>query len=78
MNGFSRRQQSQRMARLYAVMTCLLIVVVGQFVLLLVGVESFWRGQTQILLASTLASAVGLAGATWLVRYIIPGGTHEN
>jgi hypothetical protein len=73
MSRLSGRERAQQMSRVYAVMTCLLIVNVAQLVLLMVGVESYWRGQIQVLLASTLASAAALGGAAWLVRYILPG-----
>jgi hypothetical protein len=72
MRALSGRARAQQMSRVYAVMTCLLIVNIAQFVLLMVGVESYWRGQNGVLLASTVASAAALGGASWLIRYILP------
>jgi hypothetical protein len=67
-----RRRKAQEITLIYAVMTCLLIVVVAQFVLLLVSVESFLGGKRDILLPATIASGVCFGGATWLIRYILP------
>lgn len=78
MSGPLRRGRSQQMARIYAVMACLLIVVVAQLVLLLVAVEGFWRGQMPILLVSTFASALGVGAASFLIRYILPGRNHAK
>ena len=70
--GQARRRKAQEITLIYAVMTCLLIVVVAQFVLLLVSVESFLGGKRQVLVPATLASGLCFAGATWLTRYIVP------
>jgi len=70
--GQARRRKTQEITLIYAVMTCLLIVVVAQFVLLLVSVESFLGGKREVLVPATLASGVCFAGATWLIRYILP------
>jgi hypothetical protein len=67
-----RKRKAQEITLVYAVMTCLLFVVVAQFVLLLVSVEGFARGQRDVLLPATLASGACFAGATWLIRYILP------
>jgi hypothetical protein len=67
-----RRRKAQEITLIYAVMTCLLIVVVAQFVLLLVSVESFLGGHRDVLFPATLASGACFAGATWLIRYILP------
>jgi hypothetical protein len=64
--------RSQEMTRVYGVMTCLLLVVVCQVVLLAVAMESFWRGETRVLFAATVASGAAFAGATWVIRYILP------
>ena len=69
----------QEITLIYAVMSCLLIVVVAQFVLLLVSVESFLRGERTILIPATLASGVCFAAATWLIRYVLPlSGTERS
>jgi hypothetical protein len=65
-------------ARLHAALASVLTVVAIQLVLLTVAVESFWRDQTGVLLASTLASAVCAAGAACLVRYILPRRNHAS
>lgn len=40
--------------------------------LLLVSVESFLGGKPEVLFPATLASGLCFAGATWLIRYILP------
>jgi hypothetical protein len=70
--GQARRRKAQEITLIYAVMACLLIVVVAQFVLLMVSVESFMSGRRDVLFPSTLASGVCFAGATWLIRYVLP------
>lgn len=67
-----RRRRVQEITRIYTVMTCLLILVVAQFVLLLVSVETFLRGERESLLPAALASGFCFAAATWLIRYILP------
>jgi len=67
-----RKRKGQEITRIYAVMTCLFIVVVAQFVLLLVSVEGFARGKRDVLLAATLGSAACFAAASWIIRYILP------
>jgi hypothetical protein len=72
--GQARRVKAQQITLIYAVMTCLAIVVMTQFVLLMVSVEVFFGGERQVLLAATLASGVCFVGAGWLIRYILPSG----
>jgi hypothetical protein len=67
-----RKRRTQEITRVYAVMTCLLIVVVAQLVLLLVSVEGFARGKRDVLLAATLGSGACFAAASSLIRYILP------
>ena len=69
-----RRRRSQEITRIYAVMTCLAIVVVLQLVLLLIGVESFLRGDKESLMPAALASGMCFATASWLIGYILPRG----
>jgi hypothetical protein len=76
--GQVRRRRAQQITLIYAVMMCLLIVVVAQFVLLMVSVESFLGGKREVLLPATLASGVCFAGATWLIRYVLPLSGRET
>jgi hypothetical protein len=64
--------RAQEMTRVYGVMACLSLLVVCQVVLLAVATESFWRGETRVLFAATVASGVMFAGATWVIGYILP------
>jgi hypothetical protein len=72
--GQQRRSRTQQITLIYAVMTCLLILVVAQFVLLLVSVEGFQRGERDVLLPATLASGLCFGAGGWLIRYILPRG----
>jgi hypothetical protein len=67
------RERGQEMTRLYAVMACLVLVVASQLVLLLVAALSFARGETGVLWATVVGSAVCFAAAARLVSYILPG-----
>jgi hypothetical protein len=67
-----RRRSAQEMTRVYAVMTCLVFVVVAQFVLLLVSVEGLQRGELGIVIPATIASGFCLGISGWLIRYILP------
>jgi hypothetical protein len=67
-----RKRSAQEMTRVYAVMTCLVLVVVAQFVLLLVSVECLQRGELGVVIPATLASGLCLAVSGWLIRYILP------
>ena len=70
--GQARRRKAQEITLIYAVMTCLLILVVAQFVLLHVSVESFLGGKREILVPAMLASGLCFGTASWLIRYILP------
>ena len=73
------RPREQEMTRLHTVLACLVLVVAFQVVLLLVGVESFARRELDILTAAAFGSGLALAGAGWLVRFILPiGGPDAN
>jgi len=67
-----RRRRVQELTRIYTVMSCLLILLVAQVVLLLVGVEGFLRGEQQRLLAPALASGACFAAAARLMRSLAP------
>ena len=67
-----RKRRLQEITRVYAVMTCLLIVVVVQFVLLLVSVECLQRGRLDVVIPATLASGLGFVASGWLICYILP------
>jgi hypothetical protein len=62
--------KSQELTVIYAVMTCLLMLVIVQLALLAVGVESFARGERATLYAATCGSGLAFIAATRIVRYI--------
>lgn len=55
---------------IYAVMACLLFLLVLQFLMLMVSIEAFLAGRHSIATAGTLASGACFAGACWLIRFI--------
>jgi hypothetical protein len=74
----SRARRAQQMTLVYAVMACLAVVVVLQFLLLGVAVEGYLGGRRGVLLPSTLASGVCLALALRLIRYVGPAQSRER
>lgn len=66
-----RAQRAQQMTVIYAVMTCLVLLIVIQFLLLMVAVEGFQGGRAGVLIPATAASGVCFAAACWVIRYIL-------
>jgi hypothetical protein len=66
-----RARRTQRITLVYAVMTCLAILVVLQFLLLNVAVEGYLGGHRELLWPCTLASGLCFAVACGLIRYVI-------
>jgi hypothetical protein len=64
-----RAQRVQQVTVLYAVMTCLVLLVSWQWVLLTVAVEGILREQGDLLWPATLASGACFVAACWLFRH---------
>ena len=56
---------------IHAVMVCILILIILQFLLLMVAVDALLAGHLTILFPATLGSGVCFLGACWLVRYVV-------
>ncbi|HSD28556.1 MAG TPA: DUF6755 family protein [Vicinamibacteria bacterium] len=67
-----RARRAQEITLVYAVMACLAILVVLQFLLLSVAVEGFLGARPEVLFPSTLASGACFAAACALIRYVVP------
>jgi uncharacterized protein DUF6755 len=65
----SRAQRGQQITVLYAVMTCLFLLVSLQWLLLTVAVEGFLGEQGDLLWPATLASGACFLAASWLIRH---------
>jgi uncharacterized protein DUF6755 len=63
-----RAQRGQQVTVLHAVMTCLVVLVSLQCVLLAVAVEGFLAGHGDLLWPATLASGVCFVAACCLIR----------
>ncbi len=63
--------RAQQMTLIYAVMVCLFLLILLQFLLLMVAVEGFLGGRWEILLPATLASGLCFGGACWLIGYVL-------
>jgi hypothetical protein len=63
------------MAVIHAVMACLFLLILVQFLLLMVAVEAFLGARPTVLVPAALGSGLCFAGACWLVRYGIPSRT---
>lgn len=69
----ARQEQAQRareLTAIYAVMCCLLFLLVIQFVLLMVGLEGFMAGHERVLLPAAAGSGICFAAACWLIRFV--------
>ena len=60
--------RNQQITLIYAVMTCVLVLLVIQFLLLMVAVDGFMGGTRDALGPAALASGLCFAGALALVR----------
>ena len=63
--------RTQQMTLIYAVMVCLFLLILLQFLLLMVAVEGFLGGRWAVLLPATSASGICFGGACWLIRYVL-------
>ncbi len=63
--------RTQQMTLIYAVMVCLFLLILLQFLLLMVAVEGFLGGRWAVLLPATLASGLCFGGACWLIGYVL-------
>jgi hypothetical protein len=66
-----RAERGQRLTLIYAVMTCLALLIAIQFVLLMVAVEGFLGHESELLWPTTLGSGACFAAACWLIRHIV-------
>lgn len=67
-----RAGRERNLHALYGVMAALLILVALQFLLLMVGVESWMGGRPGILGAAAGASGICFAASCWLLRNAFP------
>jgi len=67
-------ERARQMTLIYAVMLCLMILIVIQFLLLMVAVDGFMGGRGDILLPAAGASGLCFLAACWLIRYIAAVG----
>jgi len=68
-------RRAKEMAAIHAVMACLFVLVLVQFLLLMVAVEAFLGEKPAVLLPAALGSGLCFAASCWLVRSGIPART---
>ena len=70
----SRAPRHRQMTLIHAVMTCLVLLIFLQILLLMVAAEAFLNGERDILVPITLVSGLCFAASCWLIRpvYAIP------
>ena len=68
--GAERARRDGEMTIIYAVMACLLFLLIVQLLMLMVSIDAFVGGRTQVALAGALASGACCAGACWLIRFV--------
>jgi hypothetical protein len=66
-----RAERGRQMTIIYAVMTCMVIVVFLQLLLLMVAVEGYLGGRSGMILPAAAGSGVCFAGACWLIRPVL-------
>jgi hypothetical protein len=71
--GAERARRDREMTIIYAVMTCLLFLLIVQLLMLMVSIEAFMAGRTHVALPGALASGACCAGACWLIRFVTSG-----
>jgi hypothetical protein len=76
----ARRQQALRareMTVIYSVMVSVMVLIVIQFLLLMIAVEGFLGGRTNLLLPSAAGSGACFAAACRLIRYVAAAKSRE-
>lgn len=69
----ARRQQAERsndMTLIHAVMVCIILLILIQFLLLMVAVEGLQGGRNAILLPAAAGSGLCFLASCWLIRYV--------
>jgi hypothetical protein len=69
----ARRQQAERskeMTLIHAVMVCIILLILIQFLLLMVAVEGLQGGRSAILLPAAAGSGACFLASCWLIRYV--------
>ena len=59
------------MTRIHAVMVCVIMLILIQFLLLMVAVDGYMADHADILTPSAVASGVCFFAACWLIRYLV-------
>ena len=62
--------RNQSLTIIYAVMACLLFLLVVQFVMLMVSIDAFLGGHSRIVVPAAVGSGACFAGACWLMRFM--------
>ena len=67
----ARAARERDMTRIHAVMVCVIMLILVQFLLLMVAVDGYMANHPEILIPSALASGVCFFAACWLIRYLV-------
>ena len=68
--GGEHSRRNRELTVIYAVMACLLFLLVIQFLMLMVSIESFLAGNRSVAAAAALGSGGCFVGACWLIRFV--------
>ena len=67
----SHRRRAQQATLIHAVMTCLVVLVSFQFLLLGSSTDAMLSGHDDVLAPAALASAVCFLAGGWLIGYVL-------
>jgi len=65
-----RTERWQQLSLVYAVMVCLVLLILLQTLMLNIAVEGYLGGVDKVLLPATVGSGICLACSIWLVSYV--------
>ena len=58
------------MTVIYAVMACVLFLLVIQFLMLMVSIDGFMAGSSRVVVPAAIGSGACFVAACWLIRFV--------